>query len=176
MHGERFAAKHKAYQGAIAKAVEEDEDGNISPETLQSLNLAVSRLRAKLVATKPASGSEYVEAANYIKALAAMSRMLEKPRLEKILAELDKVKTTTVGSLLAFMHAYNLRFGPASTESQHTVYQNLYPMMADGRDKIMKGARGRGWQQICGPRCPASPGRLLPGVASGATRRAVDRR
>jgi hypothetical protein len=141
LHGETFAAERKAYQEAIAKAVEEDEDGNISPETLQSLNLAASRLRAKLVATKPASGAEYAEAANYIKALVAMSRMLEKPRLEKILAELDKVKTTTLGSLLAFMHAYNLRFGPATTEAQHTVYQNLYPIMAEGRDKIMKGAR-----------------------------------
>ncbi len=70
-----------------------------------------------------------------------MARMLEKPRLEKILAELDKVKTTTLGSLLSFMHAYNLRFGPATTEAQHTVYQNLYPILAEGRDKIMKGAR-----------------------------------
>ena len=69
LHGERFAAERKAYQEAIAKAVEEDGGmGNISPETLQSLNLAASRLRAKLVATKPASGSEYIEAANYIKA------------------------------------------------------------------------------------------------------------
>ena len=33
LHGETFAAERKAYQEAIAKAVEEDEDGNISPET-----------------------------------------------------------------------------------------------------------------------------------------------
>jgi hypothetical protein len=140
LQGETFTEERKAYQEAIAKAVEEDEEGKISPETLQALNLAASRLRAKLEANKPAKGADYAEAANHTKALVAMSRMLEKPRVEKILAELDKVKETSLGSLLAFMHAYNLRFGPATTDAQRAVYKNLYPIMADARDRILKGA------------------------------------
>jgi len=101
-----------------------------------------------------------------------MARMLEKPKVDKILAELEKVKETSLGSLLAFMHAYNLRFGPATTDDQATVYKNLYPIMADARDKTLKDegvadgdapvARGR----------PSPPGRLLPGGCTSSPSKA----
>ena len=65
---------------------------------------------------------------NYLKGLAGLSRMLEKPNLDGVLAELEKVKDTTVGNLVAFMHAYNLRFDPATTPKERSVYQELYPL------------------------------------------------
>src|SRR5205807_2464730 len=112
LRGETFAAERKAYQDAVDKAVKADEEGTLSSQTRQDVLQAGNRLRAKLEANKPPDKARYVEAVNYIKALIAMSRMLTKPEVDKILAELDKVKETSLGSLLAFMHAYNLRFGP----------------------------------------------------------------
>jgi len=138
LQGETFSAERKAYEDAIARALKEDEEGTISHQTLQDLNAATTRLRAKLEANKPSDPLQYTDAANYIKALAAMSRMLEKPQVEKVLAELEKVKETSLGSLLAFMHAYNLRFGTPTTDSQRAVYENLYPLMAEARDKTLK--------------------------------------
>jgi hypothetical protein len=140
LQGEPFAPERKAYREAIAKALKEDEEGKISPETLRAVNDAVSRLRAKLEANKPADPAQYAEAANFLKALTAMTRMLQDPDMSKILADLDSVKETTLGSLLAFMHAHNLRFGPATTDAQRTVYRNLYPVLAEARDRVLKEA------------------------------------
>jgi hypothetical protein len=140
LRGPTFAAERKAYADAVDKAVKEDEEGTLSAKTLDEIGRAGTALRAKLEANKPANIVEYNDAANYIKALIAMSRMLEKPDVEKIVAELDKVKETTLGSLLAFMHAYNLRFAPAKTDSQRAVYASLYPLMADARDRVLKDA------------------------------------
>jgi hypothetical protein len=140
LQGETFAPERQAYQDAIARAVKEDEQGQLSAQTIQEVNLAASRLRAKLEANKPADKAQYVEAVNHIKALLGMSRMLEKPQVDKILAELDSVKETTLGSLLGFMHTYNLRFAPANTPEQVAVYRSLYPIMDQARAKVLKDA------------------------------------
>jgi hypothetical protein len=140
LQGETFAPERQAYREAIARAVKEDEGGNLSPQTLEEVNRALSRLRAKLEANRPPDPGQYAEAANFLKALTAMTRMLQRPEVGKILAELGSVEETTLGSLLSFMHAYNLRFGPATTPAQRTVYRNLYPIMAEARDRILKEA------------------------------------
>jgi hypothetical protein len=137
-----FAEDRKAYQTAIAKAVKEDEEGTLTPQTLQEVGTALTKLHAKLEANPPANKVEQGQARNYVKTLIAMSAMLEKPQVDKILKELDTVKETSLGSLLAFMHAYNLRFGPATTPAQSQVYTTLYPVMDEARDKILKGAEG----------------------------------
>ena len=144
LQGETFAPERKAYQDAIGKAVKEDEEGKLSPQSLQAVNAAASQLRGKLEANKPADRKLYLEGVNYIKALIGMARMLEKPQVDKILAELDMVKETSLGSLLGFMHTYNLRFAPATTDAQGTVYENLYPLMAEARDKTLTEAGAGG--------------------------------
>jgi len=140
LQGETFAPERKAYQDAIARAVKEDEDGNLAPGTLQGVTDATNKLRAKLEANKPAEKAQYVQAINYIKTLFGMARMLEKPQVDKIISELDMVKETSLGSLLGFMHTYNLRFGPAKTPEQITVYRSLYPIMDEARDRTLKEA------------------------------------
>jgi hypothetical protein len=142
LQGPIFAEERAAYRAAIANAVKEDEEGALTQQTLQELSTAIAKLRAKLEANKPATPVQYGEAINYIKTLIAMSQMLQKPQVDKVLAELDSIKETTLGSLLAFMHAYNLRFGPATNQEQRTVYTNLYPLMDEARDKILKEAEG----------------------------------
>jgi hypothetical protein len=140
LQGEAFAPERQAYREAIARAVKEDEEGKLSPQTLQEVDQALSRLRAKLEANRPPDPRQYAEAADFLKALTAMSRMLKKPDVARIIAELESARETTLGSLLAFMHAYNLRFGPATTAEQREIYRNLYPLMAEARDRVLKGA------------------------------------
>jgi len=140
LQGEKFAAEREAYQQVVAQALKEDEEGQISAGTLANLRAAVSRLRAKLEANRPTDRTQLVAAENYVKALAGMSRMLENPQTEKVLAELEKVKDTSLGSLMGFMHTYNLRFGPATTPEQRAVYETLYPLMVAHRDKVVKDA------------------------------------
>jgi len=140
LQGEKFAPEREAYQAAAEKALKEDEEGQISPQTLSELRGVISRLRAKLAANRPSDRTELVQAEDYVKALAGMARMLDNPQTDKVLGELEKVKNTSLGSLLGFMHTYNLRFGPATTTEQRAVYETIYPLMVEHRDKVVKGA------------------------------------
>jgi hypothetical protein len=141
LRGENFAPEREAYKQAVAQALQEDEndDGIISPETIANVRTAVARIRTKLTTNPPAEkGPAYVEAINYVKGLTGIARMLESPNVDKVLAELKKVQKTTLGSLLGFMHTYNLRFGPATTQRQRAVYNDLYPMLTGYRDRVLK--------------------------------------
>jgi hypothetical protein len=144
LRGPVFAAERKAYADTIDKAVKEDEEGALSEQTLQEVERAGAVLRAKLEANLPANPVQATEARNYIKALVAMSRLLQKQDMEKILTELDKVKETSLGSLLAFMHAYNLRFAPAKNAAQGAIYATLYPLMAAARDRTLSSLKDSG--------------------------------
>ncbi len=138
LQGEFFAPERKAVEDAIDAAVKEDEEGTLSPTTIDRVYDAASRLTAKLKANPPDDKVKLNQAQGYIKTLLGMARMLQKPEVGKVLAELDSVKETTLGSLLGFMHAYNLRFGPASNAEQRAVYVSLYPMLDEARDKMTK--------------------------------------
>ncbi len=139
LRADALTPEREAYQKAIDDALAEDKDGgSLKPETVAKVRDAVARLYQKVQDTIPKTKQpDHTQAMNYLKGLAGMSRMLEKPNVEAILAELEKVETTTVGNLVAFMHAYNLRFAPAETPKQRAVYNDLYPVMAQSREKVL---------------------------------------
>ena len=134
-----FKSEREAYQKAVDEALEEDKDGGtLKPETIAKVRDSVARLYRKVADTIPKTKQpDHLQATNYLKGLAGLSKMLERPNVEKILSELEKVKSTTVGNLVAFMHAYNLRFAPAVTAKQRAVYHDLYPLMVASRDKLV---------------------------------------
>ncbi|MDR3637695.1 MAG: hypothetical protein P4L84_28065 [Isosphaeraceae bacterium] len=139
LQGPEFAPDRKAYQDAIAQALKEDTDGEISLPTIEKVKTAAERIRGKFEANPPDDRELRNPAENYLKALLGMSRMLEKPEIDKVLAELKKVQTTTLGNLLSFMHIFNLRFGVADSPKSQQVYTELYPIMAAYRDRVLKG-------------------------------------
>ena len=79
----------------------------------------------------PQDAPDYVEAQNKIKAMAGLIKMLDSSKIEKVLAELEDYQGTTLGDLLAFMQAFNLRFAAANSYRQRQIYQKLYPMLAE---------------------------------------------
>jgi hypothetical protein len=126
------------YRDAVAKAVDEalaeDEKGLLTPPMVDKVSDAVAKLRAKFEATVPQNSPDYIPAANHLKAMAGMAKMLHSPQVEEILAGIEKYPGTTVGDLLAFMHMYNLRFSPAKTPRQREVYQQLFAELDRLRD------------------------------------------
>lgn len=133
-----FKTEREAYQQAVDDALVEDMDGGtLKPETVARVRNAVSALYRKVEATIPKTQQpDHLDAINYLKGLAGLSRMLERPTVESVLAELGKLQNTTVGNLVSFMHSYNLRFAPATTPKQKAVYRELYPLMVSTRDKV----------------------------------------
>lgn len=134
----RLDEERKAYSEAIDKALEEDKEGEISSTTLASIRERLGRLRAKLEANPPADKARLREAEAYLKTLYGLTKMLERPDVEKIIAELDSIKETSLGSLLGFMHTFNLRFGKATTAAERNAYQQLYPLLASFRERVNK--------------------------------------
>ncbi len=71
-----------------------------------------------------------------MKTLAGLVRMLGMPDTKDAFDELKKVKSTSVGNLLAFMQTFNLRFGPATKPREKMLYNRLYPVLDETRDRI----------------------------------------
>ena len=69
--------------------------------------------------------------------------MLNDPSMKKFLAELEEGKERTVGDLITFMNAYNLRFGPATSDRQIEIYRRLVPLLTAIRDEMNPGAPRR---------------------------------
>ena len=110
LRGQAFRPEREALQNAIQNALKEDETGNLEPDTIDAVQKAITTLRLKFVKQVPQDAADYVEAQNKIKAMAGLIKMLDSSKIEKILAELEDYQGTTLGDLLAFMQAFNLRF------------------------------------------------------------------
>ena len=134
----RFDAPRTAYMKAVADALEEDKQGDLSPASVAKVRKAVADLYERVGETIPKTKQpDHLTAMNYLKGLAGFSRMLEQSNYDSVLRELEKIETTPVGNLLAFMHTYNLQFGPSTTPKQAQTYRALYPLLASSREKIL---------------------------------------
>jgi hypothetical protein len=136
---ERFSAERKEFDDIVDKALKEDEEGDISSDTLNRAHELVQHLRAKLAATPLAGVAASQEATRFLKTLAGLVRMLERPDTSEAFNQLRTIKSTTLGNLIAFMEVYNLRFGAATTPAQRLIYRQLFPVLDDLRDRVATG-------------------------------------
>jgi hypothetical protein len=137
----RFADDKRNFEEIAAQARKEDEDGEISTETITRANDLIASIRTKLDREPLADSRENLAAQRFVKTLAGLVRLLAKPDTREVLDQLRMVKTTTVGSLIGFMHVYNLRFGAASSPRQRSIYEQLYPILDQARDRIMNESK-----------------------------------
>src|SRR5262249_14141143 len=135
-----IAAERQAVRDAFTKAKEEDAEGEIKPETLDTLNSAVERLRAKFDQVVDKKRRDYPPMRGLLKAVAGLTRMLYNPEFDRALGELDKHKEVNIASLIGFMQAFNLRFGPASPGRQYEIYRQLYAVLAGVPNEILARA------------------------------------
>jgi len=133
----RFADEKKQFEEVVEKARQEDEEGDISPETLAKAHSLITNLRAELESMPLADSRDNQAALRFVKTLAGLVRLLEKPDTREAFDQLRKVKSTTVGELIGFMHAFNLRFGAATTPRQRLIYEQIYPSLDQARDRVL---------------------------------------
>jgi hypothetical protein len=139
---EAFGPERDKLKQVIAVALKEDEKGSLDPKTIEAVQSAIDQLRFKFEKLVPQSDPDYVPAQQTIKAMAGLTKMLYSPTLEQVIAELEDYQGTTLGELLAFMQAFNLRFAPANSFRQRQIYMKLYPMFAE----LANGSFGSGAQ------------------------------
>jgi hypothetical protein len=131
-----FAQDRQAIKALAGKVREEIENqGKASAETVANCRAAIQALKTKADEMLPQGSRNRNEVDNFLKALIGLSKMLEQPSVDQFVAELDKVKSTTIGHLIGFMHTFNLRFGAAKTPIQEQTYDQLYPLLVAVRDQ-----------------------------------------
>jgi len=144
LRDEAFRPERAAVRSAVEAALKEDDQGNLAPETIEAVGTAVNNLRLKFEKQVPQDRPDYIDARNAIKAMGGLTKMLYSPQMEKILAELDDYQGTTLGDLLGFMQAFNLRFAPANSYKQRLIYNKLYPMLAEQANSSLAPGAGGG--------------------------------
>ncbi len=128
---DEFRPEREGLKKAIQAALEEDKQGEIDPQTVQAVQAAIDRLRTKFEKLVPQTSPDYVPAHWSLKAMDGLTKMLYSPTMDKVLSELEDYQGTTLGDLLSFMQAFNLRFGEAKSYKQRLIYQHIYPMLAE---------------------------------------------
>ena len=131
LRDDAFASQRQALHQAVQAALKEDEKGELEPETIDAVGTAVNNLRLEFEKRVPQDKPDYIPARNALKAMAGLTKMLYSSKIEKVLAELEDYQGTTLGDLLGFMQAFNLRFGRANSYRQRQIYVKLYPMLAE---------------------------------------------
>jgi hypothetical protein len=140
--GERFAEDKKTFDEVVARARKEAHESNeISPKTLRDANTFVNNLRAKVDAQPLPDPLDQQEGMKFLTTCSSLLGLLEKPDIQPAILELKKVQDTTIGNLLGFMHAFNLRFGRATTLKEKQAYQQLFQVLDQTRDQILAEAK-----------------------------------
>ena len=106
-------------------------------ETTKRVNEAIAKFRAKFLKNSADFEPGYDDALTYFTTMASLSRLLNDPSMKKFLDEARRtMRRRTVGDLIAFMDAYNLRFGPATSERQVKSIRWLVPTLTAIRDSV----------------------------------------
>jgi hypothetical protein len=131
-----YTEERDALHAAVKAALEEDSKGSVSRETIKRINEEVAKFRAKFRKNGLGFGLDYDEAMTYFTTVASLSRLLNDPSMRQFLEKLESNDERTVGDLIAFMDAFNLRFGRAISERQVEIYTRLVPILTAIRDSV----------------------------------------
>jgi hypothetical protein len=124
----------KTLDRQIMAQIEEGNDPD--PDTIKKLLAAIYATEEKAGKLLARNSRPRNEADRYLKALHGLVSMLKTPAIDVILAGVENRPDATLGDLLRFMSAFNLRFGAAATPRQQQVYLELYPKLVQLRDEI----------------------------------------
>ena len=132
-----FEADREALRTLDQKLVQQiEDDKEPDPATVQKLLAAIYSAHDKAVKILPQNSLDYKQAIRYLNALHGLVAMLKAPKLDDFLDGVEKRSEATLGELLSFMTAFNLRFGPATTPQQREAYTFLYPRLVELRNQV----------------------------------------
>jgi hypothetical protein len=138
---QRFANDQKTFDDLLTRIRQEAFEGNLSARTLQEARAFLNDLRTRVQAQPLSDPNDQKEALSFITTCTSLLDLLDMPNIRPALLELRKIQDTMVGNLLGFMHAYNLRFGVATTPQQRQAYQRLFEILKQTRDQILAEAQ-----------------------------------
>jgi hypothetical protein len=139
--GERFARDKQAFDDIVAQMRKEAAEGEVTPKTLRAAQNFVDQLQAKVTAQPLPDPLDQQEANKFLTTCSSLLGLLRKPDIQPAILELRKIQDTTIGHLLGFMSAFNLRFGVAKTVGEKQSYHRLFEILDGTRDQILAEAK-----------------------------------
>jgi hypothetical protein len=133
----KYDQERKSLRAAVVPALNEDARGTVSPATRKRMVEAIAAFQRSFRRKSSEFEPGYEDARIFLTNLAGLSRLLNDPSLKTFLSKLDDGQERTVGDLVAFMNAFNLRFGPATSERQLSIYRRLAPALEQIRDQAV---------------------------------------
>jgi hypothetical protein len=130
----RYIDERNALHSATELALKEDAKGTVSVATQKQITEAVTNFRSKFIKASAEILPDQ-DALDYFTTMASLTRLLNDPSMKAFLGQLGDGEERTVGDLVAFMHAYNLRFGAATSDRQIEIYTRLVPALTAIRDE-----------------------------------------
>ncbi len=106
-----YSAERANLRKVVEHAIKEDVKGDVSYDTKKDVFDAIKRFRAKFKQVVDDSDPGYEAAEEYFVTLGSLTKLLGDSNMRAILTELAGRPEVPVGELIAFMHAFNLRFG-----------------------------------------------------------------
>ncbi len=113
-----------------------EDDKPFDPKLVDELLDTLYAMREKAATILPANGLDAKQADRWLRAMHALVAMVKSPDVDKYLEGVEKRPNVTLGELLSFMSAFNLRFGVATTPEQRDVYSFLYPRLVELRNQV----------------------------------------
>ncbi|WP_165073582.1 basic helix-loop-helix domain-containing protein [Paludisphaera rhizosphaerae] len=132
-----FTAHFEAIRSLDQKILDQvEKDDAPDPATVRELLEALYKTEDTALGILPPNSIELKQADRYLKALHGLIAMLKAPNIESFVSGVGKRPDATLGDLLSFMNAFNLRFGVASTPRQREVFNVLYRQLLQLRDEV----------------------------------------
>jgi hypothetical protein len=134
-------AEDRAEFRKLRALIREDIEEGITPDraTVQKAIAVVNAAEAKLETLVPRNSRDRVAADRFLKSVHGILVMLDTPAMNVILAGVENRPDATLGELLNFMNAFNLRFGVADSPRQRMIYGDLFPKLAALRTQVAAG-------------------------------------
>ncbi len=146
-----FVADREAFELADVKLTEQVAEGkDPDPATVDRLLAAIYSAETRVGNVYPRNTLARDDADRFLKGLHGLAAMLKTPALDVILAGVENRPDATLGELLNFMVAFNLRFGVATTAQQKQIYTTLYPKLVQVRNEIAPALAASGLPLING--------------------------
>ncbi len=138
-----FDDERAAFKG-LAKEIRKsiDKGETPDPDTVKKALAVVKSAVAKADQVLPRNTKYRNDVDKYLKSLHGLLGMIQSPALNVLLAGVENHPDASLGELLSFMSAYELRFGQAKTEPQRLAYDKLYPLLVDLRDEVAPALAG----------------------------------
>ena len=137
----RFSGDQKTFDELVARLREESYEGELSPRTLREARDFGKNLKAKLEAHPLKDPNDQKDAMRFLGASESLIALLERPNIQPAILELKKIQDTRLSNLLGFMHAYNLRFGAATTPKERQAFRQLFGILDQTRNQILAEAK-----------------------------------